>query len=1050
MKDTSSNIKSQRSTKPQKLQQRTIKQKASEIVGNTEVSPYTSSEYRTLFDLSPMGFIVINMKGVITNCNPAFYQLTGYSSGDFMGKHFSRIPAIRAKDIPKFIKMFNSLIGGKIPKPFEVTYTHKDGSIRYAEICFNLIKSDKKTTGIMVVQNDITEKKKISNELKQNIDKYQTLIENLQQGIWAIDKQANTTYVNQPMADMLGYSPEEMLGKHLFSFMDKRGIEIATKLLNNRRHGIKEQHEFEFLRKDGSRIYTLLNTSPILDDRGNYTGAIAGVQDITVLKLAEQQYSTIIQTAMDGFLISDLQGNLFDANKAYCKLVGYSREELLNMNITDIEANETPEETARHLQQIYNYGSVRFETKHRRKDGRIIDVVVSSNYVDIATGRLFAFFHDITEHKKLEETLSKERQEMIHVIDSSPINIFFKDLEGKFILVNRTFAEALNMPKEEFTGKTVFDLYPTELAQGMTDDDQVVFNTGQPKLGIIEKYVSASGIRWIQTDKVPIFDKNGTITGLVGFAQDITERQQAEQKYRNLFEQSIYPVYISSITGNFENINQAMLDLFGYSKEEMLRMHVRDIYFNPTDRDKFQEIITKNLFVKDYSVKLHKKNGEVMDCLVTATIRLSDNKTIAGYQGIIRDITDRIQAERQKELSLKIMDLLNKSGEQLELIRDIILLIRKSGGFEAVGVRLKQGNDYPYYQYDGFTNSHIKLENSLCAVDKDGRIITDSNGNPVLECMCGNIINGRFDPSKPFFTEGGSFWINCTTELLASTTEKDRQARTRNTCNGEGYESVALIPLKGENGNIGLLQLNDSRRNCFNLELIKYYEGIAQSIGIVLSRQRAREQLEDSYHRLQRAIEGAVRSIALTTEMKDPYTAGHQQRVAILARAIAEEIKLTSEQIETIGYAAILHDIGKIKIPSEILSKPGRLNNYEMDLIKTHPQIGHEIVKTLELPWNICPIVLKHHERLDGSGYPQGLKGEDIPIEARIMAVADVVEAMASHRPYRPSLGIDTALEEISNNKDTLYDSLVVDACITLFKEKGFTFENRQKPKNKH
>jgi PAS domain S-box-containing protein/putative nucleotidyltransferase with HDIG domain len=930
MKETSSNIKSQQSTKPRKQKNRMTKQKASEIVGNKGVSPYTSSEYRTLFELSPMGFIVINMKGVITNCNPAFYQLTGYSSEDFIGKHFSSIPAIKAKDIPKFIKVFNSLIAGEMPRPFEVTYNHKNGSIRHAEIYFSLIKSGKKTTGIMVVQNDITEKKRINKELKQNADKYQKLIENLQQGIWAIDKQSNTTYVNQPMADMLGYSPEEMLGKHLFSFMDKRGIEIATKLLNNRQHGIKEQHEFEFLQKDGSRVYTLLNTSPILDDKGNYNGAIAGVQDIT-------------------------------------------------------------------------------------------------------------------ERKILEENLKKEQQQVQLIIDSAPINMFFKDLAGRFVLVNKAFTEALKKPVEELTGKTVFDLYPREIAQGMTDDDREVFNSGQPKLGIIEKYMSSIGIRWIQTDKVPIFNENGIVSGLVGFAQDITERKLAEEKYKDLFEQSIDPVYISSIAGSFENINQAMLDLFGYSKEEMLKMNAHDLYVNPADRDEFQQIITKDLFVKDYRVKLRKMDGETMDCLITATVRLSDSKTIVGYQGIIRDITERVQAERQREMSLKIMDLLNKSGEQLELIRDIILLIRESGGFEAVGVRLKKGDDYPYYLYDGFTPAHIKLENSLCAVDEDGEIITDANGSPVLECMCGNIISGRFDPSKPFFTKGGSFWTNSTTKLLASTTEEDRQARTRNTCNGEGYESVALIPLKGENGNIGLLQLNDSRRNCFNLALIKYYEGIAQSIGIVLSRQRAREQLEDSYHRLQKAIEGAVRSIALTTEMKDPYTAGHQQRAAVLARAIAEEIKLTSEQIETISHAAILHDIGKIQIPSEILSKPGKLNSYEMDLIKTHPQVGHEIVKTLELPWDICPIVLKHHERLDGSGYPRGLKGEDIPIEARIMAVADVVEAMASHRPYRPALGIDRALDEISKNRNVLYDSQVVDACITLFKDKGFNFENGQK-----
>lgn len=200
------------------------------------------------------------------------------------------------------------------------------------------------------------------------------------------------------------------------------------------------------------------------------------------------------------------------------------------------------------------------------------------------------------------------------------------------------------------------------------------------------------------------------------------------------------------------------------------------------------------------------------------------------------------------------------------------------------------------------------------------------------------------------------------------------------------------------------------------------------------------EKLKESYDKLQKAMEGAIEAIALIVEMRDPYTAGHQRRVAKLAAAIAEEMGLPDEQIATIRIAGILHDIGKVSVPAEILSKPSGLNRAETELIKNHPQIGREILKTMDLPWKICPIVLQHHERIDGSGYPNKLVGEEIFLEARILAVADVVEAMSSHRPYRPALGIDTALEEISANKDTLYDVNVVNTCIKLFREKGFSF----------
>jgi putative nucleotidyltransferase with HDIG domain len=193
--------------------------------------------------------------------------------------------------------------------------------------------------------------------------------------------------------------------------------------------------------------------------------------------------------------------------------------------------------------------------------------------------------------------------------------------------------------------------------------------------------------------------------------------------------------------------------------------------------------------------------------------------------------------------------------------------------------------------------------------------------------------------------------------------------------------------------------------------------------------------------KLQQALDGIVRATALTVEMRDPYTAGHQKRVADLACAIASECDLSEDQIEGIRMAGIIHDLGKISVPAEILSKPSKLTQNEFNLIKEHPEVGYDILKELEFPWPIAKMVLQHHEKFDGSGYPQGLSGEEILIEARIIAVADVVEAMASHRPYRPGMGIDKALAEIVMKKGIHYDPKAVDACIKIFEHKKFTME---------
>lgn len=207
------------------------------------------------------------------------------------------------------------------------------------------------------------------------------------------------------------------------------------------------------------------------------------------------------------------------------------------------------------------------------------------------------------------------------------------------------------------------------------------------------------------------------------------------------------------------------------------------------------------------------------------------------------------------------------------------------------------------------------------------------------------------------------------------------------------------------------------------------------------ARKQAEEELHQSFERLQKILDGIIQAMALIVEMRDPYTAGHEQRVTKLACTIAKAMGLSEEQIEGIRVSGTMHDIGKMYVPAEILSKPGQISEDEFAMIRTHPNVGHDILKTIEFPWPVAQIVFQHHERMDGSGYPQGLSGKEIMLEARILAVADVVEAMSSHRPYRPALGIGKALKEISMNRGVLYDPKVVDACLKLFTEKEFNFE---------
>ncbi len=247
------------------------------------------------------------------------------------------------------------------------------------------------------------------------------------------------------------------------------------------------------------------------------------------------------------------------------------------------------------------------------------------------------------------------------------------------------------------------------------------------------------------------------------------------------------------------------------------------------------------------------------------------------------------------------------------------------------------------------------------------------------------------------------------------------------------------IKLKRKDGSI-IYVIDNSRAVMDRSGKVIFYEGTLTDI---TKRKIAEEELKKNYEKLKKIVESVINAMVKMVEKKDPYTAGHERHVAKLVSAIGRELGFPEDKVEEMRMTALIHDIGKMFIPSEILVKPGKLTEEEFTFIKLHTYHGYEILKTIDFPWDVAPVVLQHHERFDGSGYPQRLKGDEILMEARILSVADVVEAITFHRPYRPGHGVKKAVQEIAQFRGTLYDPDVVDACLKLFKEKNFKFENK-------
>lgn len=273
--------------------------------------------------------------------------------------------------------------------------------------------------------------------------------------------------------------------------------------------------------------------------------------------------------------------------------------------------------------------------------------------------------------------------------------------------------------------------------------------------------------------------------------------------------------------------------------------------------------------------------------------------------------------------------------------------------------------------------------------------------------------------------------------LVNDITEGEWETRLGAAC---GVERFVSVPATANSVVFGHIVVGNAK-TAYSERDLSVIKRLAAIFAMTVQRKWAEEELQRAHNSLQTALEDTVYALTSALEMRDPYTGGHQRRVADLARTIAVEMGLSEDMIKGVYMAGLVHDIGKIYVPSEILSKPARLREIEMELIRHHSIVGHDILKDVKFPWPIAQIVLQHHERLDGCGYPQGLSNKEILLEARIIGVADVVEAMSSHRPYRAALGIEKALKEIADNSGIQYDPEIVEICTTLFRKKGYEFD---------
>ncbi|MCP3889031.1 MAG: PAS domain S-box protein [Desulfobulbaceae bacterium] len=324
--------------------------------------------------------------------------------------------------------------------------------------------------------------------------------------------------------------------------------------------------------------------------------------------------------------------------------------------------------------------------------------------------------------------------------------------------------------------------------------------------------------------------------------------RESETRFREFFEASIDGIGESTLEGKLISCNFAYSSMTGYSEKEFKKLKYQDltpIKWAEVDKKHIQQCLERG-YSDQYEKERLCKDGRIIPISMRSFLRKDAIGNPIGFWGIIQDITDRKREEQQKSLKVRILDIINKSDVWKDSIEEIISEIKQFAGMDAVAIRLMEGEDFPYYVTKGFPSRFVEAEKYLCTRDHQGEIVRDSKGNPYVECMCGNVICGRTDASKDFFTGCGSFWSNHTSALLAETTDEDRQTRTRNRCNSEGYESVALFPLRVGSEILGLLQLNHTQPHQFTDDSIHFFEDIAIDIGTAFSHKQVKDSLRET------------------------------------------------------------------------------------------------------------------------------------------------------------------------------------------------------------
>ena len=1019
----------------------------------------SAERYRNLFETAPDAIFLADADtGQLLDANPAAEHLIGRSHEEILAMHQSQLHPVDAPAVACFQKHVRE----GSPPPSEIPVLRADGREIPTEINAKVFQLDGRRV-IQGVFRDITVRKhteaelaKTANRLSLSLHLLEGIVESIPIRVFWKDRDSRFLGCNTLFARDAGLSgPDELIGKTdfdlgwkdqaaLYREDDQRVMDAGVPKLG---------YEEPLATPDGKTIWRRTSKVPLRNDAREVIGIVGIYDDITRQKQAgqdlllnESRLKEAQGVAHLGSWELDLVNNevwwseenyhIFGAEQGarntyetFLDTVHPDDRAAVNKAYADSVANQSPYDIEHRL--LMKDGSVKWvhercktfyddEGKPLRSAGTTLDITARKN-TEAQTARL---------GRILDNSLNE-----IYVFDADSLRFNLAN-EGARRNLGYSMAEMSELTpldlKPEFT-REAFDVLTSPLR---ADETQVaVFETmHQRKNGSL--YPVEVHLQFSAKAVPPVF---------VATTLDITERRKADTCLRHS-EAGLAEAQRLAHLGNWELDIDA--DRLSGSDEiyrifELDAQHLGTSYqtflstIHPGDRERFDHAYRKSVETKrpfELTHRLLTPDGRIKYLRQKCETHYTNKGRPLRSVGTAQDITTQYltaQALSRSNRALKAISACNSvlihATNEAELLDNMCRVIIDEGGYRFAWIGYAEDGAEKRVRpvaHAGFEDGYLEHINITYADDNEyGRgPVGHAARHSELQVVHDTLIDPHFMP-----------W---------------REAAVK-----RGYRSVLSLPLKDETQRVfAVLSIYAAEPDAFDAEALNLMQELANDLAFGILSLRTREErnhyLQEhlkSDARFKQALVDTIRAMALTVEKRDPYTAGHQIKVAQLSVAIGRELEMDEDRLEGLRLGAMIHDIGKIYVPAEILNRPGRLSKPEFEIIKSHPAVGYDIIKDVRFPWPVADMVLQHHERMDGSGYPEGLHGDQIILEARILAVADVVEAITAHRPYRPAVGLDKALGEIETNRGTLYDPAVVDACLRLIRDKSFAFEENGK-----